>query len=130
MVVSVVHVVSWVLSSVGESHAKSRTTDRDSEMRSWDCSVSVRNAVVSLRRAAAQAEVQPVVGDDPRRRDMDEGTAKPDCMLFRQIYEHSVPGVCDAVQVKSEVQSGRVSGKAAGAWPWQEMSPRESGDFV
>ena len=61
---------------------------------------------------------------------MGSGCRNADGMLFRQIHEHSVPGVRDGLEAMSDVKGRQVTGEAAGAWRWQGTGYRQSLDFA
>ena len=85
--------------------------------------------VVPLRRAAAEADAQPACGDDPRRREMDEGgRPRTGC---RSVWTRlSVPVDREGLQAQSDVQREEITDEAAGARRWQRMSPRGAFDFA
>ena len=68
--------MSFVLRAATESRKQGSSPDSEKPAVSvWFVSDWVE--IVPLRRAAAQAGVQPAVGHDPRRRDMHEGDRTP-----------------------------------------------------
>ena len=61
-----------------------------------------------MRRAAAQADVQPALGLDPRRRDMEEGGRPRNGVLFRLETRLSAPVDREGLQAESGVQQDEV----------------------
>ena len=83
-----------------------------------------------MRRAAAQADVQPALGLDPRRRDMEEGgRPRTECCSVRRL--DFLPRLTVKVFRPNPVYNKmRFSGESEAAWHRQGTSQRGPLDFA